>query len=91
MNRLCHPAAVIVHNDFVDLGVPFSWKHDISACIFQHRNKVGEDETLREHIFAGLEQARTLPQPAVKIVRVVSSVTLPEGDVATVKSVFIFS
>ena len=79
-------SSVIVRNDFILLNVTFAWQHHICSCIFKHRNKVGEYESLREHILACLEQAGTLPLPFPGCRVVISAVTLPKGDVSSTQS-----
>ena len=85
IDRCADPAAVVVHHDFIHLCVPLSWNHHISPGIFQHWSQVLQDETLGEHVFAGLEQAWTLPFPTVELLLIISSVALPQGYMRVVK------
>ena len=79
-------AGVVVDDDFLPLPVPFAGCEHYGAGILQHRNQVGYYDGLGKEVFGGSEQARSLPDPLLLVVLVITAVALPDGQVTVLKS-----
>ena len=80
------PGGVVVGQHFVFLHVAFARQQHACPGVFEHRNQVRQDITLRIEVLAGLPERRTLPFPAVLRLVEIASVALPQGDMASRKS-----
>ena len=77
---------VVVCDCLFGLYVAFARHQDVGPGVFQHRNQVGQHVALRVEVFDDLENTCPLPLPAVQFRFEIVSVTLPQGDVASVES-----
>ena len=77
---------VVVCDRLFGLYVAFARHQDVGPGVFQHRNQVGQHVALRVEVFDDLENTCPLPLPAVQFRFEIVSVTLPQGDVASVES-----
>ena len=77
---------VVVDDDLVLLPVALTRRIDDGAGILQHGHEIGHDDGLREQVFAGGEQRRTLPAPLSLTLIVVDAVTGPKSEMAPLQS-----
>ena len=75
-----------VDDDFHRFGVALAWTHHVCAGILQHRHEERHYITLCVQVFYGLEDARTLPLPAVEFCLEIPPVALPHCYVIAAKS-----
>ena len=72
---------IIVDNYFERIGVAFARSQDVGACVFEHRNEVGEHILLCIFVFNGLQHTGSLPLPTVATCLKIESMALPHGNV----------
>ena len=75
-----------VDDDFHRFGVALAWTHHVCAGILQHRHEERHYITLCVQVFYGLEDARTLPLPAVEFCLEIPPMALPHCNVIAAKS-----
>ena len=75
-----------VNNQLVGGQVAFARRHHIGAGIFEHRNEIGEHESLGKQVLNGAEQPGALPPPLGLPLVIIFSVALPYGDNAVVQT-----
>ena len=83
IRRFCH-FPVVVNHYFVGIRISFPWRHDVSTCIFKHRDKIWQYKTLREFVLNTLKKACTLPFPAVCSQFEIFAMALPHGNMPAV-------
>ncbi len=84
--RITGSGGIVVHYHLMQLVVTFSWQQHDGTGILEHRYQEGEDITLGVDIFHSLKNPSSLPLPTLERLFVIISVTLPEGNMAFLKS-----
>ena len=79
------PRGIVVGQHLQFLHVALARQHHAGPGVFEHRDQIRQDITLRIEVLAGLPQHRTLPLPAVLILVEIVSVALPQGDMTARK------
>ena len=86
--KACFVRAVVIDDDFMLLPIAFAWRIDYSACILKHGHEIRHDKGLRQQVFGGTEEARTLPLPFVIFQRIELAMARPQTDMMPVETVF---
>ena len=78
--------AIVVDYDFLPLPVAFSWCEDNGSGILEHRDEVGNDKGLCEHVFRSAEESWTLPNPFLLVETEVLAMTLTYTEMTALQA-----
>ena len=78
---------VIVYNILKGIDIPLPWKKHICSGILQHWNQERNNIALGIKILYSLKDTCPLPLPSLQRLLIVPAVALPQGKVASVKTV----